>query len=168
MSKIDTELLYAYLAGAVDADGFITVYRKAGPIRKDGHRPIYYVAKIGLSETNPIIPELLYKTFGSWLGEYQPKNPHHKKWYVWQATNDKARNAIQALLPYLRLKKRQAELALEFINLVKKQKANGQVLTKEQEAERFILWKSVGVLNEPRNRRIHFLPDTNGTKSEAK
>lgn len=148
--------LHAYLAGAIDADGFVTVYRKRGPMRKDGHRPIYYVAKVGLSETSPVIPMLLHDTFGGWLGSHQPKNPRHKKWHVWQATNDVAADALRALAPYLLLKRRQAELALEFTALIKQQNPGRTMLSPEQEAERERLWSAVGSLNSPRNRRIHF------------
>lgn len=157
VSQGSVKATYAYLAGAIDADGFITVYRKRGPQRKDGRRPVYYVAKIGLSETSSVIPRLLMNQFGGWLGMYRPKNPAHKPWHVWQATNKIAANAIRKVLPYLRLKRRQGELALRFVRLVKDQRVPPSGMSAKQEAARAEIWRQVTMLNQPRNRRVHFL-----------
>jgi hypothetical protein len=154
------ELTYAYLAGTVDADGFISVGRKTMRTpRKDGSIPIYYVVKIGLSETSPIIPDLLFATFGGWRGYYEPKNASHKPWHIWQATNRKAEAPLRALLPHLRLKQRQAELALEFSELLALQQRarfKALALSADQELERSKLYEAITKLNVPRNRRVHF------------
>lgn len=149
------ETLYAYLAGAIDADGFITIQRSTpSATRKDGRRSTYYTAKVGLSETNPIIPTLLYETFGGWLGTHQPKNPNHRCWYVWQSTNQLAANVVNALMPFLRLKRRQAELLLEFCEQVAATPP-GKPISPDQTAIREALFYDVTSLNEPRNRRVH-------------
>jgi hypothetical protein len=157
------ETTYAYLAGAIDADGFISIGRKVGSRpRADGSKPIYYVVKVGLSETSPIIPDLLQETFPAWRGGHQPRNPAHKRWFIWQATNQKAREPLLRLIPHLRLKRQQAELALQFLDLLAKQNAGRFMalnLTPEQEAEREELYRGVTHLNAPRNRRVHF-PET--------
>ncbi|SRR5258708_21876446 len=158
------ELTYAYLAGAIDADGFITISRnQPSASRKDGRKSIYYVAKVGLSEISPIIPDLLHETFGGWRGKHQPSNPQHKEWYIWQVTNAKVEEVLKSLLPYLRLKRTQAELVLQFVEAMKQYRpAVGNALTSEQTALRAVLWEQVTKLNAPRNRRIHFLsPETN-------
>lgn len=154
------ETLYAYLAGAIDADGFISIGKRAGSRRKaDGTTPFYYVIKIGLSETSPIIPELLHQTFPGWYGTHQPKNPAHKRWYIWHAENAKAEAPLRALLPHLRLKRRQAEIALAFVDLLREQNTGrfmGNRLSDEQEAARHTLYAELSRLNAPRNRRVHF------------
>ena len=153
------ETTYAYLAGTIDADGFISVGKKvASKPRKDGVRATYYVVKIGLSETSPIVPALLQETFPAWHGSHQPKNPKHKRWYVWQSTNRKAREPLVRLLPYLRIKQRQAELALALIDVMERQSVGRNTrnpLSKEQIAEREALYDAVTKLNAPRNRRKH-------------
>lgn len=154
------ETTYAYLAGAIDADGFISVGRKIGYRRRaDDSKPTYYVVKLGLGETSPVVPDLLQETFPAWRGEHQPKNPAHRKVYLWQATNNKAREPLAALLPYLRLKKEQARLALGLIDLMASQNAGrfmATYLTADQAAEREAIYEAVTHLNSPRNRRVHF------------
>lgn len=79
------ETTYAYLAGTIDADGFITISRKSMPhMRKDGSSVKYYVVNVGLSETSPVVPDLLQETFPAWRGSYQPTNPNHKRWHIWR------------------------------------------------------------------------------------
>lgn len=152
------ETTYAYLAGAIDADGFITIARQ---VRNTGdryeHRPTYYNAKLGFTETSPIIPHLLKETFGGSCYEYQPKNPEHKRWYNWQIQNLKAGAAVRLLLPHLRLKRQQAELVIEFIDLAASQRKRYMKggMTPEQLEQRRVLWEAVTRLNAPRNRRIH-------------
>jgi hypothetical protein len=154
------ETTCAYLAGAVDADGFISIGRKVGYRRKkDGRTVTYYVVKIGLSETSPIIPDLLQSMFPAWRGEHQPKNPLHKRWHIWQATNHKAKEPLERLLPYLRLKGQQAQLALDLIDLMARQNSGrfmAKPLTVDEEAARAALYEAVTTLNDPRNRRVHF------------
>src|SRR6266566_4252715 len=151
------DTLYAYLAGAIDADGFITISRSTpSSTRKDGRRSVYYTTKVGLSEISPVIPDWLYQTFGGWRGIHQPPNPQHKVWYVWQVTNAKVGVVLQLLLPYLRLKRGQAELVLQFVELMSSYKPSvGNLLSFEQTAQRAHLWEEVTRLNAPRNRRIH-------------
>jgi hypothetical protein len=66
--------LFAYLAGAIDIDGRIFIARAQGYRRRLDWRQVpYYIATIALSDSSPIVPDLV---------------------------------------PYLRVKRRQAELAL--------------------------------------------------------
>ena len=155
------DMTYAYLAGAIDADGFISIGRKTGYRRKrDGREVTYYIVKIGLSETSPIIPDLLQSIFPAWRGEHQPKNPGHKRWHIWQATNQKAREPLTRLLPHLKLKHRQAETAIALLDLMAEQNAGrfmATPLTTEQELARARLYAQVTTLNSPRNRRKHLI-----------
>ena len=153
------DTLHAYFAGAIDSDGFITIGRKTGYRKKsDGTNPVYYVAKIGISQTSPIIPDMFHQHFPAWRGEHQPKNPNHKKWFIWQASNGKAEQPIRAVLPYLKLKQRQAELALEFIELIRTQNSGrwmGNEISDDEHRARGSLFNEITKLNAPRNRRIH-------------
>lgn len=157
---MDDQLIYAYLAGAIDADGFITIARST---RRQGeryaHRPTYYNAKIGFSETSPIVPTLLKETFGGSCFEHQPKNPGHKRWYSWQIQSVKAAASLRLLLPYLRLKKQQAELVLQLAELMTAQRKRSMRIAADPAitAERHALWEAVTKLNAPKNRRVHFL-----------
>ena len=155
--------LNAYLAGAIDADGYISIGRSTRKIgEKYAHRPTYYIAKIGFVSTDNIVPTLFHETFGGSFSEHQPKNPNHKRVYLWQCTNVKAGAVIKALLPHLRLKKRQGELVLEFLRKMDARRHREMKLgiSPEIEAERRESWEAVTSLNAPRNRRVHFATST--------
>ena len=55
------ETLYAYLAGAIDIDGRISISRARG-YRRD-REMAYYSAVISLSDSDPVLPDLLQATF---------------------------------------------------------------------------------------------------------
>lgn len=154
----------AYLAGAIDADGFITIQRTRRNVKENTCGPVvYYLAKLGLSQTERIVPDLLVATFGGKVTTHRPKNKKHKTVYLWHSSNASAVVALTALLPHFRLKRRQAELALELGGLVTSQWETIKATTKPPyrippkfTAQRERLWRAVTNLNSPKNRRVHF------------
>lgn len=162
---MDKQCLYAYFAGSIDSDGFISIQRSIKKISKLKTEKIYYTAKIGFTGTaNPIVQELFHQEFAGSIYKHQPKNSDHKLCYIWQATDKKAKQAIEAIYPYLLVKKEQARLVLEFINLcdrqweiIKTTQIPPYQVTPEMESERRYYWEEVTKLNQPRNRRIHHL-----------
>lgn len=84
-------LILAYLAGIIDSDGCITINRstRAGKT--------YLAASV----------------WGGSISRYEPKNPEHRPQFQWSRTGSAAAEAIAELLPYLRVKREQAALALE-------------------------------------------------------
>lgn len=151
------DVVSAYCAGAIDADGFITLSAKVGRrARKDNTKPIYFTVKVGLSQTEPIVPALLFETFGGWTGTYKPRNPKHKLVHLWSVQNLKAEEPLRALLPYLRLKREHARLCLEFVGLLQAQNQGRFMairLSDEQLEQRLNLYRAVAGLNQVRNRR---------------
>lgn len=97
----------AYLAGMIDADGYITINRstRAGVA--------YYGAQVGISGTRRQPHDLAASLWGGKVSLYQPKNPRHRGQYQWSRQGDVAIGIITALLPYLRIKLDQARVALE-------------------------------------------------------
>ncbi len=157
------QTLYAYFAGAIDADGFISIQRAVKNSRK--WKPTYYTVKIGFTGTcEPVVQTLLKESFGGSVYIHTPKNSSHKPWHSWQASGPQAGKAITAVLPYLRNKRRQAEHALQLLTLQAKQWVEIKGTQKppyrvpsQMQAERRALWEAVTKLNQPRNRRVHFL-----------
>lgn len=153
--------LYSYLAGTVDADGYICIAKRAGAKpRRDGTKPVYFEVRIGLTETHATIPELLQRTFPGALRTHSPKDLRHRMWHMWRCDSLKARAPLEALLPYLRLKKEQARVALRFLTAMERQKRGrfmGAPLSAAMQAEREALYDRMTVLNAPTNRR-RYLP----------
>ena len=107
-------ILLAYLAGAIDSDGSISIKRSTYGKRKLGDRisPMYY-PRISLRQISPIVPNLLRKTFGGGIYISKPNAKRGKLLYCYEATNLIAEHTVRKLLQYLILKKRQAEIILE-------------------------------------------------------
>jgi hypothetical protein len=151
------ETLYAYLAGAIDIDGRIFIVRRLGKLRRtDGLQVAYYAATISLSDSSPVLPDLLQATFPARRLEYEAKNRRQIAWHMWEAVNHGAREPVVRLLPYLRVKRRQAELALTLITLIEREKAgSARPLTTEQERARAVLYDEAMILNESRPNRTY-------------
>ena len=148
------ETLYAYLAGAIDIDGRIIIERVQGYRRRsDGRQVSYYKATIRLSDSSPMLPDLLQATFPARRLQYEAKNRKQAEWHTWEAVNQSAHEPVVRLLPYLRLKHRQAELALTLITLIEHEK--GRPLSDEQEQARHRLFEEAQLLNDSRPRRMY-------------
>lgn len=101
----DTDL--AYLAGVVDADGYVTATMS---IRK---RATYFGAQIGITGSDPAPHQLASELFGGKVNVHRPtRNPRHKEQHHWQLGGTRAVGPIEALLPHLRIKRERAELVL--------------------------------------------------------
>jgi hypothetical protein len=144
------ETLYAYLAGAIDIEGRIVISRA---LTRDRQRA-YYSATIALSDSDAVLPDLCQATFPARRLQYQARNRKQMAWHMWEAVGQKAREPLLRLLPYLRIKHRQAELALCLLNLMQREKPGpSQPLTLEQEHARRLLYEEARL--ESRPKRIH-------------
>jgi hypothetical protein len=151
------ETLYAYLAGAIDIDGRIFIARAQGYRRRmDGRQIPYYIATISLSDSSSVVPDLLQTTFPARRLQYEAKNRKQMAWHMWEAVNQSAHEPVVRLLPYLRVKRRQAELALTLITLIEGEKAgNARPLTAEREQARRLLYDEALLLNDSRPNRMY-------------
>lgn len=105
--------LLAYLAGAVDSDGSIGMRRSTYGMRVTGDtKAPVYSERICFKQVTPEIPTLLRDTFGGSLMLQSPSVTKGRPLYYWEATNKTASLALVALLPYLRIKRAQAETLL--------------------------------------------------------
>jgi len=99
----DTDL--AYMAGIVDGEGSINLI-KASSRHRHPAGEIY--AQLGVTNTNEWVIRWFQYTFGGSI------NKDKKGCYRWNVTHRKAAKILRVLLPYLRIKKPQAELAILF------------------------------------------------------
>jgi hypothetical protein len=113
------EMAYAYIAGIIDGEGCITIERRDQYYKKKNGRyydcGITYTLFISVTQIDDIIPKYLYGIFGgSHHPVYRNKPDGRHTYYRWQIASNKARNVLKKIIPYLRLKKQQALLAIEF------------------------------------------------------
>ena len=107
------DLTFAYLAGALDSDGSIGIKRNTYAVRvtRDSKQPTYS-ERIALKQVTPDVPALLKKCFGGYLGIHDPSARRGRPLHSWQATDLRAIECLRAVLPYLRIKRSQAENCL--------------------------------------------------------
>lgn len=108
------KLTLAYLAGAMDSDGYFTIKRCTYHQRKvNGHYSASYTERIGLKQTDSLIPHLLQTMFGGCCF-IEKKQGNCKDLWVFLCEHKKAVDAIHALYPFLKIKKDRAGLILKF------------------------------------------------------
>jgi hypothetical protein len=116
-------LLFAYLAGAIDSDGCISVKRSTYSMRVVGDsKAATFSERVKLKQVTPDVPELLREAFGGSLRVDKPSVKSGRPLYSWQATDLRAANCLRALLPFLRVKRAQALNCLALRDLKEKSK----------------------------------------------
>jgi hypothetical protein len=104
-------VLYSYLAGIIDGEGTIRI----GFSNKDsrGNPTKFYYASISVGMTDYKVIKLLADTFGSNVREERVLG--RKLMYRWGTSGNKiVPKILEKIIPYLIVKKRQAELVMEF------------------------------------------------------
>jgi len=106
-----------YAAGIIDGEGCIGVwgnYNNACRLKR------YYRLNVtvGMSDPEPII--FLKNTFGGSYKKYLGRTPEHRSRYHWVLANDLAKSFLEDILPYLKGKREQALVAIEFQKVKKR------------------------------------------------
>lgn len=108
----------AYLAGVIDSDGCISIRKSTYQRRNgiDGTTNPVYSSRVSLKQVTRACPELLLEVFGgakTRINQIKGQTQNSKPLWKFDVTNRIASNVCEALLPYLRVKHRQAECCLE-------------------------------------------------------
>ena len=101
-NKLNGKLLLAYVAGIIDGEGCIGIHSNT--------------VRVAVKQTNEWLIKFLKMNFGGHL-VYQKHswgNPRSKPIWSWAVDAKKAHEFLQLILPYLQIKRPQAELALGF------------------------------------------------------
>lgn len=106
MKKIDL----AYIAGLFDGEGCISISKK----REAGvsHSRVYHL-RVMVKMANPYLPHLLQFSFGGSCLKAKPR-PRRRESWDWSLSAQQASAFLQIILPYLKLKRDEAELAIKF------------------------------------------------------
>lgn len=150
---------YAYMAGVLDADGFLSIRKQSTNPRFPESRT--FSEFIGVGQVVPDAVSLFQGAFG---GKIHLRSREHENWksiYYWTISNKLAAACVLALRPYLRVKARQADLIL----LLRASKetphaerrnvdtgGRGRSLNEEVLAEREAWYREIRSLNDSRHR----------------
>jgi len=126
----------AYLAGLIDGDGSIC-------LNKEKRR--YYRLNVEVSSRNKDHLEYIQRIFGGYIVESMKNGA---KLYVWMCRGRQAEAVLRAIAPYLILKKKQAEIALEYRDMFRnKGKNRFNPLTPEEIKRREEIYNSLRKIN---------------------
>src|SRR4051812_766639 len=104
----------AYAAGVVDSDGYIGVHRSdyAQRVRGDAGQAVY-MPRVAVKQVTPQAIDLLHDLFGGPRSAGKPSGARGRPLRAWSTPSALAVGVCVALLPYLRIKRAQAENAIE-------------------------------------------------------
>ncbi len=150
-----TEIELAYTAGLIDGEGHIIIEatRRSNP----KYKCVQHILMIGCTNTNLEIIEWISKTYGSSKPirkRNHEKNPRWKTAYEWNISAKKALVFLEMIYPYLKIKKEQARLCIEFQKDKMNRKfttsgiTNGHTLSKETLSKREEYYLKVKKLNQ--------------------
>lgn len=105
-----------YLAGFFDGEGSILIlpmYKK----RKTGGETFWYL-RLCITNTHQGVMEWIQSIFGGCLNNHPGNKRGNSHVWFWQAYSQEAKHILKAMLPYFRVKRNQAELAVQFQEMI--------------------------------------------------
>jgi hypothetical protein len=116
-----SEVELAYLAGYIDADGMIGLWKISSRGNRSG---LKYRAAVEVDSCRPEILEQFQHNFGGKVYLRLPKGrngkmPRARPISKWRLNAEEIRRLLPQVLPFLRAKKRQGEIILSFLESTK-------------------------------------------------
>lgn len=101
----------AYIAGIVDGEGYVGI-KKSHAYKCQGRVTPGYHARIQVRMVDEQAIAFLAETLGGWYYKEKPHSSRGRLLYCYQASDLSAENVLHSLLPYLRVKRENAETVL--------------------------------------------------------
>lgn len=98
----------AYCAGVIDSDGCITIKSRRTPTGRT------FASSLFVRQVEPEAINVLRQQFGGPVRVHGPSTPGGRDLFHWELERRSAVAAVRRLIPYLRIKRRQALIILEF------------------------------------------------------
>jgi len=110
-----SKMTASYLAGFIDGEGYLGIVKNNVTRLTDECR---YYPTIKVANTNPTIIYFLKNSFGGYLNIKKRKLPW-KDVYTWETKGRQMEKFLKKIYPYLRMKRKQAEVLMKFLQLYK-------------------------------------------------
>ncbi len=150
--RMEPEFL-AYVAGVLDSDGWIGMNRTNRTVALANQRrvSVRYQPQITVVNTYRPILEDFHEAFGGSISTRKKDKPHHKDIHYWRIGDRNAAEVCRLVLPYLRAKRAQAELCLEWATTARNPApGRGAKLSTEELAYRESIYLRYKGLNDDR------------------
>ena len=115
---------WARLAAFIDGEGCISIIRNMNKVRKSGGCQM--VMAVYLGGCDPRLATWLKSTFGMGTTFVREKKKEQRPFFGWKVTGANAEALLRGCYMYLLLKKEQADVAIAFQALVRKNNGRGE------------------------------------------
>lgn len=143
---MNRELKVAYIAGVLDSDGWFTIHKNS----KQTTNPIYS-PKVGINQCEIEAIRVAQELFGSKIQIIDYSNQKRfsqRPMYHWSSNADTIESMLTELIPYLRIKVKQAHCLLRLVRDIRVNRRGGRDLQKPEVIKfRESLWKENRALN---------------------
>ena len=130
MAIFKGKAILAYTAGIIDADGCISIDKQRNSRNKKRGYALRLSVQVG--NTKEWLPFWLKMQYGGSVCQHNSSKPEAKDYWNWNISSHKAVEFLKLILPYLQLKRPQAELGILFQK--PRNPRRGRLLTDEQAA----------------------------------
>lgn len=142
-----TEAEWAYLAGLFDGEGCVTLRMT----RKESRKSAYLEGNFTIVNTHEGVIDWLVATFGGKkFKSSKPRKAYWKQGYTWYCTPQQGCILLTKMLPYLRIKRAQAEVFIQAIALLKNNRTR-RLLSEDEKTLRQTLVTELKRLNDRRS-----------------
>jgi hypothetical protein len=105
----------AYFAGLVDGEGTVSLWRNVNPKNRSG---VSYKVTFTIAQANaPFLEDVRTMVANGVVALSGRNKPHQKVTYALRFNGSQARWILPQIMPYLRIKRRQAEIVMEYLGL---------------------------------------------------
>ncbi len=159
--------LLAYMAGVVDSDGWIGINRSGtNPQRRAYPR---YQPQVCVVNTALHLLRLFEIEFGGSILTRRKVKANHKTTYYWKLGDRKAAEFCAVIVPYLRVKRAQAELLVEWMATKHGPEVlgRGAKLSEAEVARREAMYQRYKALNDDRRYPQRLIEAAPGPKATS-
>lgn len=121
-NSVDLVAKLAYCAGVIDSDGCITIKRRR--VKSAAHWNCS--SSVFVRQVTDEAVVLLQSLFGGRISKSPPSIKGGRDLFHWEANRKRAELVVLAILPYLRIKRRQAELLIDFQKFLRDHKGRSR------------------------------------------
>ncbi len=135
MRRLSGKLVLAYAAGIVDGEGCISLSKRTSKGYKAGYQ---LRLAVSVGNTNEWLIQWFKIQFGGYVVFTLEKRKERKDKWQWHIVDGKAAEFLKLILPYLQIKRPQAEVA----NVFQREKHYGRIGKEEaviKEAQRILM-----------------------------
>jgi len=160
--RLSDREIYAYVAGFLDGEGSCYVVREKREGNLSGFR---YSSHMEMTNTNLAVLSWIKGALGMGKITKERRKEGHKPVYVLRFLPDEQRTLLPKLLPYLIVKRRQAELLLQLLDL--NDRNNDYRYSRNRDELKHEIWMQIRQLNKRGTQQLD-LPEFQGKREWIK